>query len=195
MTRSRRQIASARRAQNQDQQAGSPVSEPGFVLVGILRRPHGLRGEAQVSIETDFPERLQKGTRLFLGDEHQPVTIRSSRAANDSLLLSFEEFPDRDSIEHIRNAPLFTRIEDSPSLPEGKYYRHQLIGLEVVADNGAVLGRLTQILDTSANDIYVVTSEAHGEILLPAITDVVKNIDLQNKRLTVHLLPGLLPDA
>lgn len=191
MTRTRRQIAAQRR--NKD--TGSPLSEPGFVLVGILRRPHGLHGEAQVSIETDFPERLKAGTKLFLGVERTPVTIRSYRTANDSLLLSFEEFPDRGSIEHIRNAPLFSRIEDSPPLPEGRYYRHQLIGLDVFSDDGRALGRLTQVLDTSANDIYVVDSEGGSEILLPAIADVVKNVDLDNKRVTVHLLPGLLPDA
>jgi 16S rRNA processing protein RimM len=190
LTRTRRQIAQQRR----NKETGSSISEPGFVLVGILRRPHGLRGEAQVSIETDFPERLKKGTRLFLGDERQPVTIRSSRTANDGLLIAFEEYPDRNSIEHIRNAPMFSRIEDSPALPEGKYYRYQLVGLTVVSDEGKELGRVTQILDTSANDIYVVQPEAGGEILLPSISDVIKSVDLEKKQITVHLLPGLLPE-
>jgi 16S rRNA processing protein RimM len=159
-----------------------------------LRRPHGLRGEAQVTIETDFPEQLVAGTRLLLGLERKPVTVRSSRGAADGLLMAFEEFPNRESLESIRNAPLFRRIEDSPALPEGKYYRHQLIGLNVVTDDGQALGKLAQILDTSANDIYVVNSDEGKEVLLPAISDVIREVDLPNQRVVVHLLPGLLPE-
>jgi 16S rRNA processing protein RimM len=189
LTRTRRQIA----AQRKNKEAGSQVSEPGFVLVGVLRRPHGLRGELQMTIETDFPERLQVGTKLFLGENHTPVTVRSQRTANDGLLLAFQEFPDRDSIESLRNAPLFTRAEDSPALPAGKYYQHQLIGLDVYSDQDQWLGNLAQILDTGANDIYVVKAANDKEILLPAISDVIKTIDIENKRIIVHLMEGLIP--
>jgi len=194
---SRRQQASQRRKANQGKPSPSGSAEfrePDFVLVGILRRPHGLRGEAQVSIETDFPERLQPGLKLFLGPEHTPVTIRTQRPVDGGLLLSFEEFPDRNAIEHLRNAPLFSRIEDSPPLPPGQYYRHQLMGLSVVSDEGEALGTLTQVLETGANDVYIVRSERYGEVLLPAIREVVLDVDLANKRMQVHLLPGLLPE-
>lgn len=193
---SRRQAASARRAQRNKTESGSAViSEPEFVLVGILRRPHGLRGEAQVTIETDFPERLKAGVKLYLGDERTPVTVRSHRAVDGGLLLAFEEFPDRNSIEHIRNAPLFTHISDSPPLPAGRYYRHQLIGLRVIDAEHGELGVLAQILDTSANDVYLVRSERYGEILIPAISDVVQQVDLEHKQIQVKLLPGLLPET
>lgn len=196
MTHTRRQRAEARRQAKQGtrRQPGSPISEPEFVLVGTLRRPHGLRGEAQVSIETDFPERLQPGVKLYLGEEHAPVTIRSSRPIEGGLLLAFEEFPDRSAIEHIRNAPLFTHIADSPALPPGRYYHHQLIGLTVVTDDGEELGVLAQVLETGANDVYVVQSPAYGEVLLPAIAEVVRDVDIQQKIMKVHLLPGLLPE-
>jgi 16S rRNA processing protein RimM len=192
---SRRQAANARRAQHNKTETGSaPISEPEFVLVGILRRPHGLRGEAQVTIETDFPERLQPGVKLYLGDQHAPVTIRSQRPIDDGLLLAFEEFPDRNAIEHLRNAPLFTHVNDSPALPPGRYYRHQLIGLRVVDEEQGELGTLAQILETSANDVYLVRSERFGEVLLPAIDEVVLAVDLEHKQVRVKLLPGLLPE-
>lgn len=194
---SRRHRANTRRKANEGKpsESGSAVfREPDFVLVGVLRRPHGLRGEVQVSIETDFPERLQPGVQLFLGEAHTPVTIRSYRLMDNGLLLSFKEFPDRNSLESIRNAPLFSRVQDSPPLPPGQYYRYQLMGLSVVTDTGEELGVLTQVLETGANDVYVVQSPTYGEVLLPAIEDVVLETDIEAKRMRVHLLDGLLPE-
>ncbi len=191
MSSPRRRLAAQRRSQP----TGSPeTSEPVFVLVGILRRPHGLRGEALVSVETDFPERLKKGLKLFLGEDHTPLTIRNSRATSDGLLLAFEEFSDRESLTHVRNEPLFVRAVDSPKLPAGQVYQHQLIGLDVFTQEGSLLGRLVQVMDTAANDVYVVHSPQEEEILLPAIRDVICKVDLENKRIIVHLLPGLLAD-
>lgn len=189
MSSPRRRLAAKRKSQP----TGSPdTSEPVFVLVGILRRPHGLRGEALVSVETDFPERLKKGLKLFLGEDHTQLTIRSRRTTNEGLLLAFEEFSDRESLARIRNESLFVRASDSPKLPAGQVYQHQLIGLDVFTQEGSLLGKLVEVIDTAANDVYVVHSSQKKEILLPAIRDVIRNVDLENKRMTVHLLPGLL---
>ncbi len=190
MSSPRRRLAARRR----QKETGSPnFSEPVFVLVGVLRRPHGLRGEALVSIETDFPERLKKGVKLFLGEDYKELTIKSQRKSNDGLLIAFGEL-DRATLEQYRNEPLFTRVIDSPQLPAGQFYRHQLLGLDVTTEDGAMLGKLVEIVDTSANDVYIVRSPQNKEILLPAIRDVIRHVDLGNKRLTVHLLPGLLPE-
>ncbi|MEX1071288.1 MAG: ribosome maturation factor RimM [Anaerolineales bacterium] len=168
--------------------------EPVFVLVGVLRRPHGLRGEVLVVPQTDFPERLKKGLQLYLGEEYRAVTIQSRRQHNDGLLLAFEEFPDKASLDYVRNEPLFVRREESPALPEGQYYQHQLLGLKVIQEDGAILGKVSEILDTSANAVYVVRTEDGEEILLPSIKDVIRKIDLKTKQITVHLLSGLIPD-
>jgi 16S rRNA processing protein RimM len=87
--------------------------------------------------------------------------------------------------------PLYRRISDAPSLPEGKYYQHQLLGLKVVEENGEAVGILSQIFNTGASDIYVVREDSGREILLPAIRDVIRRVELENKRIVVHLLPGL----
>lgn len=188
MNSSRRRLAQRRR----EKETGSPaIGEPVFVVVGIARRPHGLRGEVLVSIETDFPERLQKGARLLLGEEHTVVTIDAARGHNDGLLVTFEEFPDKSSVEFIRNVPLFVRTDDRPPLPEGEYYQHQLLGMQVEEETGELLGTLEQVLDTGANNVYVVRTADGKELLLPAIKGVVRQILPTEKKMIVHLLPGL----
>ncbi len=189
-------FAVARRAESPTKQTptltGSPIqSEPDFILVGVVRRPHGLKGEVIVSLDTDFPEQLIKGAKFYLGDDHIPVTIGGRRTHADGLLLAFEEFPDKPSVARLQNVPLFSRATELPELPAGKFYQHQLIGLQVIEENGSTIGRLTQIFNTGANDVYIVRDSEGKEILLPAIRDVIKQVELEEKRIVVHLLPGL----
>jgi 16S rRNA processing protein RimM len=192
MKSNRRRIA----AQRRQQETGSPIeSEPVFVLVGKLRRPHGVKGESLVGVLTDFPERLQPGTQLFLGEEHRPLTIRNRREHHKDMLIIFEEFESREMLEHVRNAPLFVRIADRPELEEGDYYHHQLVGLKVIEENGDNLGRLGEILETGANDVYVVQTNDGQDLLLPAIADVILGVDLEKQQITVRLIPGLRPDV
>ena len=94
--------------------------------------------------------------------------------------------------EKLRNALVYVPTADRPALPAGEYYHHQLLGLRVTGEDGNDLGRLTEILSTAAHDIYVVRSESGAEILLPAIDEVILEIDLDNGLLRVHLLPGLI---
>jgi 16S rRNA processing protein RimM len=176
-----------------EQPAGSPSpGEPVFLVVGKLRRPHGLRGEILLDVYTDFPERLRKNTRVYLGEEHRPVSIRSRRVHGRGLLLSFEGYDSPEEVGQLTHELVFVRVEDRPPLPEGEYYHHQLIGLQVVEEGGRVLGALTQILENPANDVYVVQPESGPEILLPAIEPVILDVDLEKGVVLVHLLPGLL---
>jgi 16S rRNA processing protein RimM len=190
VTSPRRRFAARRKEQTQ---TGSPIiGEPVFIVVGILRRPHGLRGEVLVSLETDFPERLIKGASLLLGDDHIPVTIASQRQHSQGLLLSFEELPDKEAVEAFRNVPLFVRAAELPELKPGEFYQHQLLGLKVVEEGGEELGTLAQVLDTGgANDVYLVRTNDDKELLLPAIRSVIREVDLAGGRMIVHLLPGL----
>jgi 16S rRNA processing protein RimM len=192
LTSQRRRLAARRK----DKETGSlPISEPVFVQVGILRRPHGLKGETLVTINTDFPERLKVKTKLYLGEDHLPVTIKSRRHHNDGMLLAFEEFGDKEALEQVRNLPLFVHVSEIPALPAGEYYQHQLLGLDVLEEDGNALGTLAEILSTGANDVYVVREADGKELLLPAIKDVVQKIDLEQRQITVRLLPGLRDEA
>lgn len=188
MTSNRQRLAAQRR--NKD--TGSPsLSEPVFIAVAKLRRPHGLKGEALVSVLSDFPERLIPGACFFLGPDYSPLTIKTRRDHNQGLLLSFKELTSREDLETQRNKLLYVKIADLPELEKGEYYHHQLINLNVVNEDGEELGILAEILETGANDVYIVRSEEGKELLLPATSEVVQRIDLEKKRMEVRLIPGL----
>lgn len=179
----------------QEQATGSPsTGEPVFLVIGRLHRPHGVKGEIVMEIITDFPERLRPGVVVYAGEQQLPLKITGKRIHQRDLLLSFEGYNNPEKVGELRNELLYVRTADRPPLPEGEYYHHQMIGLSVISDDGQYLGRLTQILDNPANDIYVVQPEHGGEILLPAIEDVILDVNLSKRELRVHLLPGLLPD-
>jgi len=180
--------------------AGSPsAGGPALLVIGKIRRPHGVNGEALVEVYTDFPERLVPKTQLVIGATHQLLTIRKRRAHKDGLLLAFENITTPEQMGLLRNQLLYIPVAERPPLPEGEYYYHQILGLRVVDEDGQELGILAEILETGANDVYVVRrgdpqrTEAGGtELLLPAIPEVVLDVDLQRKTMRVHLLPGLV---
>ncbi len=168
---------------------GSPKpGEPTFLVVGKLRRPHGVKGEIMMDILTDFPQRLRKGKQVFVGPQHTPQTITSVRTKNQTLLVSFAGFEDCDQVGVLRNMDVYVQSAGLPELPEGEYYFHQLIGLKVVDEAGNALGELTEILETGANNVYVVRNAEDREILLPAIDgEVILKVDLE--RGEMHVCP------
>lgn len=173
--------------------SGSPNGEPVYLVVGFLRRPHGVRGELIMDVHTDFPERLRAGTKVFLGDEHTAIKIASARPRGGSgLLVSFSGLATPEAVGHLRNTWVYVPAADRPPLPEGQVYHHEILGMNVITDDGRVLGELTEILSTGANDVYVVTSEDNKESLLPAIPDVILGIDAAKREIKVHLLDGLI---
>ena len=189
MTTNKQRIAAQRRNKN----AGSPIdAEPVFISVAKLRRPHGLKGEMLVKVLTDFPERIQPGFVLLFGEEHTPVTIKTRRSHNQGLLLSFEELPALEDIEHLRNNQLYVKVDDVPELEEGEFYHHQIIGFQVIDEQGEELGHLAEILETGANDVYIVRPKEGKELLLPATSEVILEIDAAKKQITARLIPGLI---
>ena len=173
-----------------------PKGEPVYLAVGLLRRPHGVRGEIMLEIQTDYPERLSPGANLYVGKEYTPLTIATNRKHNKGLLLSFEGISDRDEIARYRKKHLYVLFSDWPPLPEGEYYDFQLIGLEVTEkETGKNLGELKEIIQTGANDVYLVRSESGREILLPDIPEVILEIDLAQSQMKVFLIPGLVDEG
>lgn len=172
--------------------SGSPSGEPVYLVVGFLRRPHGVRGELIMDVQTDFPERLRAGTKVFLGDEHTAIKISSTRPHGTSLLVAFRGLITPEAVGHLRNTWVYVSAADRPPLPEGQVYHHEILGMSVITDDGRALGELTEILSTGANDVYVVTAEDKKEILLPAIPDVILGIDAAKREIKVHLLEGLI---
>ncbi|MDD2921579.1 MAG: ribosome maturation factor RimM [Anaerolineales bacterium] len=176
---------------NEQQNTGSPVGEPVYLVIGFLRRPHGLRGEIIMDIHTDFPERIKSGRKVLIGEKHQPHTFDTVREHANGLLVSFRGVDTPEDAGKFRNQWVYVKAAETPPLPEGQYYKYQLVGLDVVDDNGNALGKLAEILETGANDVYVVKNEEGKEILLPAIPPVILNIDMNQRVMKVHLLEGL----
>lgn len=173
-------------------QTGSPeVGEPVYLSVGILRRPHGLRGEMLMEVLTDFPQHLRAGTRLFVSQNYAPMTLASVRGHNDGLLVRFRGIENPDQAGKYRSNPVFVSAQDRPPLPEGEFYHHEVIGLRVVTEADEELGTLAEILITGANEVYIVKRPDGGELLLPAIEDVILKIDPAAGLVRVRLLPGL----
>ena len=157
--------------------------DPGFVAVGRVLAPFGLKGELKVLSLTDNPARFRPRARLWAGT--QPVTVAGVREAQGFLYITLRGFPDRAAVERFRHQILQVPESDMPALPAGEYYRFQLLGLTVVGRDGAEIGTLEEVIETGANDVYRVRTRDGGELLLPALDDVVLDVDLERKRMTV----------
>jgi len=170
---------------------GSPDGEPVYLVIGFLRRPHGVQGEMIMDLHTDFPERLQSGRELFIGEEHKAMTLTGVRPHAKGRLVKFKGMETPEEVGQFRNQWVYVKATDVPSLPEGEIYQHELFGFEVVDDNGNALGELVEIIETGANDVYVVRDSNGHEILLPAIPPVILDLDPVRRLMRVHLLEGL----
>ncbi|MHC1784455.1 MAG: ribosome maturation factor RimM [Anaerolineaceae bacterium] len=173
---------------NHEAITGSPSGgEPVFLAAGQLRRTHGLTGEMVMTILTDFPARLRKGKTVFVGEKYAEMHISGVRSQNKDLLVTFEGIENPDQANKLRNKVVYVKADSLPELPEGEYYHHQLIGLQIEDETGSPLGVLAEILETGANDVYVVKSSDGSELLLPAIEDVILEVDLAAGRMRAKL--------
>jgi 16S rRNA processing protein RimM len=157
---------------------GSPVtSEPVFLAIGRLRSAHGINGEITLELWTDFPERIKRGSHLYLGDDHREVILTEVRSKDRFLLLSLEGYNVREAVNELRNNIVYTKTASLPALPKGQYYHHQLVGLQAVDESGQDLGTIKEILETGAKDVLVIDDRGK-EILVPLIKDFVLAVDL-----------------
>jgi 16S rRNA processing protein RimM len=172
------------------------LTEPEYLTVGRVLRPHGVRGELLVEVLTDFPESLPGKTVTLTAEADSPgerLVVDSVRWHRGRLLVRVAGRDDRESVEALRNYLIQIDLSQAEPLAEGQYYHHQIVGLRAVADDGRLLGRVSAILETGANDVYVVETPEGGELLVPAIRDAVRKIDLEAGEIVIHVLDGLRP--
>ena len=162
-----------------------------YLAVGRIIAPHGVRGEVKVRLMTDFPERFTPGAHLFIEGEARQRQVVSVRPHKGVLLIKFSEMNDRNVVESLRGKHLFIPRDEAMPLAEDEYYEDELLGLQVETMAGEHLGELVEVMWTAANEVYVVQGQ-QGELLLPAIADVVQEIDLEQGVMRVTLLPGLI---
>ncbi|MGJ3240792.1 MAG: ribosome maturation factor RimM [Anaerolineae bacterium] len=174
--------------------------QPHYLVLGEILRPHGVRGEMRMRVITDYPERLINQVKtVYLGTsadeaDADTYTLKSARFHKDYLLITLDDVSDRNQADPLRGQLVMIDLDHAVPLAEGEYYLYQLIGLAVQTDTGIQLGKIQQVIETGANDVYVVKGREYGEILLPAHDETLINVDFEAGLVTMKLPEGLLPD-
>ena len=165
-----------------------------FFRVGVITSAHGIRGEVNVFPTTDDPGKFEdlKEVLLDKNGEKVPCAIEHVKYFKKMVILKLAGIDDRNTADLYRQKELFVSREDAVPLEEGQYYLADLIGLQVISDEGDELGELYDILETGANDVYVVRNGKKKDLLLPATEECILAVDLDAQTMTVHVLDGLL---
>ncbi len=161
--------------------------------VGVISSPHGVTGEVKVYPTTDDIRRFKDLKQVILdtGKAERELTVEQARISKEMAILKFAEFTNRDEAEPLRGKSLYVTRENAVKLEKGEYFIADLIGLGVVSTEGEELGTLQDVMLTGANDVYVIESPDGEELLLPAIRDCIRKIDMEQGVITVYLMPGL----
>ncbi len=162
------------------------------MIVGRILRPHGIRGEMRMEILTGYPERLSSHRVFYLGPQAKPYPVEGVRFHREAAIIKLAGCDDRNAAEALRGLLVHIPLEDAIPLEEGEYYYFQVVGVEVFTDQGEHLGQVVDVMETKANDVYVVRGP-RGEILIPAVEDIVRELDLTARRMVIVPISGLLP--
>lgn len=157
--------------------------------VGKIVNTHGLRGEVKVVSWTDTPDVFEDLEYVYCGE--QKLTVQNVKYQKNNLIVKFKEIPSIDDAEKYKNKVLTAERDMLGELPDGVYYIADLIGLDVYDDEGNHVGVLADVFNTGSNDIYEVKREGKKPLLLPVIDEVVLDISLDDKKITVHIMEGL----
>lgn len=165
-----------------------------LLKVGAITTTHGVRGEVKVYPTTDEPERFFDLDYVLLdtGKELSRLDIKNVRFFKNLVILKFDGIDNINDIEKYKGCSLWIPREDAQELGENEYYIADLLGMKIVLEDGTEFGTLKNVMETGANDVYIVDSIEHGEVLLPAIRDCILDVDLEENIMTVHLMKGLL---
>ena len=163
-----------------------------LLQVGVISSTHGVRGEVKVFPTTDDPQRFKslKNVILDTGKEQIPLEIQGVKFFKQFVILKFKGIDNINDIERYRRS-LFVTREDAVELEEDEYYIADLIGMDVITDEGEE-GKLVDVIETGANEVYVVEFDKYGEVLIPAIHDCILDVDIEAMSMKVHLLEGLV---
>jgi 16S rRNA processing protein RimM len=192
-------VADAARQSSPEEHRGSGatgIPEPRFLAVGQVTGAHGVHGEIKVNILTQEPDRFGRLSHVWLGpDDNDPVpwTLEGYRLHHGRALLKLEGCDNRNMAESLRAHLVLVPLAEAIPLEEGEYYEHQIVGLAVWTASGELLGQIEEILYTGANEVYIVRGDRpdRKEILVPAIEEVVLEIDLAAGRMTIEPLEGM----
>ena len=164
-----------------------------FLQVGVISSTHGIRGEVKVFPTTDEPARFKKLKKVLLdtGKERLELEIQSVKFFEQFVVVKFRGIGNINDIEKYKGKSLMVPREDAVQLEEDEYYIADLIGMEVYTDGGR-FGTLKDVMETGANEVYIIDSDEHGEVLVPAIHDCILDVDVEKQTMKIRLMDGLI---
>ena len=164
-----------------------------YFEIGQIVNTYGIKGFVKVVPFTDDIKRFEKLKSVYIDYQGKLllVNIEEVSYSKANVLLKFKEYPDINMVEKFKNCYLKIERKDAVKLPKDSYFIADLIGLEVYTEEGRLLGKVDDIFKTGSNDVYVVKDELGKQTLLPAIKEVIKNVDIENKKIIVNLIKGL----
>lgn len=165
-----------------------------LLQVGVITQPHGVHGEVKVFPTTDDVRRFKKLKKVILdtGKEKLELEVQSVKFFKQFVILKFKEFDNINDIERYRRCPLLVTREHAVKLKKDEYFIADMIGMEVFTENQESFGTLKDVIETGANDVYVIESHAHGEVLIPAIKECILDVDIEDQKMVIHLMDGLV---
>lgn len=163
-----------------------------YLQIGVITTTHGVRGEVKVYPTTD-PERFLSLDRVFsIQERKKELHVTGVRFFKQLAIVKFKGIDNINDIERYKGCSLYVTREDAIPLEEDEYYIADLQGMQMYTEDGELFGTLRDVMETGANDVYIVDSKEHGEVLIPAIHDCILDVDLDEQKMTIHLLPGLI---
>ena len=162
--------------------------------VGVISSTHGVRGEVKVFPTTDDVTRFRQLKKVYLdtGREMLPLEIQNVKFFKQFAILKFKGIDNINDIEKYRGKSLMIDREDAVDLDEDEYFIADMIGMKVYTEDGSEFGTLKDVMETGANDVYIIDSLEHGEVLIPAIRECILDVDMEEERMTIHLMEGLV---
>ena len=162
--------------------------------VGVISSTHGVRGEVKVFPTTDDVTRFRQLKKVYLdtGREMLPLEIQNVKFFKQFAILKFKGIDNINDIEKYRGKSLMIDREDAVDLDEDEYFIADMIGMKVYTEDGSEFGTLKDVMETGANDVYIIDSLEHGEVLIPAIRECILDVDMDGERMTIHLMEGLV---
>ena len=165
-----------------------------LLQVGVISSTHGIRGEVKVFPTTDDVKRFKKLKKVIrdTGREHLPLEVESVKFFKQFAIVKFKGIDNINDIEKYKGKSLLVDRENAVKLRKDEYFIADMIGLQVYTEDGEAFGVLKDVLETGANDVYIIDSPKHGEVLVPAIKQCILNVDIEGQKMTIHLMEGLV---
>ena len=165
-----------------------------LLQVGVISSTHGIRGEVKVFPTTDDVKRFKKLKKVILdtGREHLPLEVESDKFFKQFAIVKFKGIDNINDIEKYKGKSLLVDRENAVKLRKDEYFIADMIGLQVYTEDGEAFGVLKDVLETGANDVYIIDSQKYGEVLVPAIKQCILDVDIEGQKMTIHLMEGLV---